>query len=747
MDTHFACLGSRFQRPGDATRDLSPLDDMLSPSVLSRLGAGAYSPQNIARREEEQFKEHCLRVITLFLVSLVVVTAGVSFWFFLGGPASYDPFCLSPIPGTDELGLFNSPFTCAGKLESESLHPVFDEYCESVLGFYESIDLKFLSLGTINSTYRFVQWWLAATGLEHPNLPIIVVNAVFHGIGGFVVYYVIRLLYWGGLRTLHKYRVAVYKREQKLNRMVVETVEVPPYQAPGKNRGIPVLKAELRDLPGIGPVTMCIGVDGSPVGYLPTNGAVASKAIRVKPEMSLRNSTLRSSVLPPPQLFCYDSEGRVIGGGFRSGNRLITAAHVWSENPSYIGRDTTKLIRVPDTAQVVSVSTKEGKGRAARIVDIVSVKFENDAIWSALSVKSSTITSATRGQGISVTGPHGDGVSMANGVVSDYGTHPLQFTHTASTVPGFSGCPIYQGTRVIGVHVCAVDDAARPHNVAIALYPLLKTVFFDDCVESDKTKDGLFSEDSQAWAAISEADYLLVRLSSTKGSFMKDQLQEFLIDHQGGSFSSPRWADIADDDSDGDGAVSDDSGEFEAKSLKELIESARRPPKGKSPLLEFVHPAGPSNQLSFSQAADQTPFRLRPSRSTTIVVPTGGGQSIATPKLSSTAATQTKRAPTRAKSTQTLKKAPSGSSQSSESMPGPQVATPKGASKSKPKASVQSHPRGRNSKQPAKRSEPGFPNGNLTLESLTQTVGRKALDDLLMSYLKKQIAKPTQGIL
>jgi hypothetical protein len=225
------------------------------------------------------------------------------------------------------------------------------------------------------------------------------------------------------------------------------------------------------------------------LGYVPKAAAsFIPEPGTIAPEAVMSNSILRPTTsVPKYQFFFYDEAGTVLGSGYRIDQcTFTTALHVWHSNAVNIGRTKTLTAPFRSLSEATTVVT------AGDIdLDVISVQID-ESIFSNLGISVAPLGPAVQGAGVSIYGQHLGLLMTSTGACDGRHDEPLQFLHTASTHPGFSGGPILQNRRVVGTHlgVAPVQNGSGfvPKNVGVAIHPLIGTAFFSTSVTIQETE-------------------------------------------------------------------------------------------------------------------------------------------------------------------------------------------------------------------------------------------------------------------
>lgn len=193
--------------------------------------------------------------------------------------------------------------------------------------------------------------------------------------------------------------------------------------------------------------------DGSLCGWTRSTGA-SSVADRhkhgISPEMSIPGSTRRVTGRGSYAVVFFDEQGTVIGNGFRWKDCVVTAAHVAADAFSW-GPTSDPTLR-----------TQKMPKRVRRVPKCdVSWFRVSPGVFAAMGVqalKRSRPTSVSSTVMVKCWDlEHEDWVRSMGSATGEYLENTIQ--HTASTIPGASGCPVLTtGDILTGVHVGSASN-------------------------------------------------------------------------------------------------------------------------------------------------------------------------------------------------------------------------------------------------------------------------------------------------
>jgi hypothetical protein len=193
----------------------------------------------------------------------------------------------------------------------------------------------------------------------------------------------------------------------------------------------------------------------------PNEGAVRTA------EMAMPGSTLCASAKRPLGAIMVANETTeltLVGCFFRYHDFLVTAAHVASQ--VHIGQADVYLVGTETNHRgTVLLNLKRPVSVDKELFDIDENNFRCETLdvfvkrlpakmWSALGITMVNVKKPSK-YGLTITSAgFVDGVLQAgNGTTRASKTSRCELAHTATTLPGFSGSPIFSGSSVVGVHV------------------------------------------------------------------------------------------------------------------------------------------------------------------------------------------------------------------------------------------------------------------------------------------------------
>lgn len=203
-------------------------------------------------------------------------------------------------------------------------------------------------------------------------------------------------------------------------------------------------------------------------------------------EMAVSGSRLSPQVLPKSVITIHNQEGVKIGMGCvvkvpgKVGLVMLTALHVLKASPN--------KINISKGAKMCEVAIENKSIYAlSKKLDMIALCL-NPNIWSVLSVSAAKIGPEISGAAITL---HGFNEEAAPSVSYGYmtkGLRAFQVNHTASTLPGWSGTPIFSADKVVGVHLGASPASGNNYGSSVFFRRMLYSP------ESSTTTGSMFSE-------------------------------------------------------------------------------------------------------------------------------------------------------------------------------------------------------------------------------------------------------------
>jgi hypothetical protein len=244
--------------------------------------------------------------------------------------------------------------------------------------------------------------------------------------------------------------------------------------------------AELADADGNG-----IGLIEMPVEDVTSSGTLD--------EMAIRGSTIS-----PCQdhkdfkgVVTFTSTGILVGVGFRIGEHLVVPAHVWDVSDAFASATQTLSDYHDQRWKVLRPNVQS---------DALFVEVPR-RVWSSLGVSSLKVATCSMGRPVVVRWINhtesDSGVQSSGPIRAREFTdrHTFALRHGAATRPGMSGSPVYQGGRVIGMHVAADHD--QKHNVFLSLIPNMDVAGIPNPTTTWATRIGITSE---SWDSVIHGD-------------------------------------------------------------------------------------------------------------------------------------------------------------------------------------------------------------------------------------------------
>lgn len=226
--------------------------------------------------------------------------------------------------------------------------------------------------------------------------------------------------------------------------------------------------------------------DGSKIYYVKYDGLI----IKATPqgddydaEMSMPNSTLVKSKERPVGVIIIEGDDgtyHVVGGFFRVNNYLVTANHVANIVVHTLGKfylarvkmDTGKKLAVVDEKKfpVDQDQWDPDNNVCSEQLDLFVIKL-TDVQWSSLGIKQVEAQASSFGMEVSSTGVVNHILFTAFGQTRK-ASQPWLLEHTASTNKGFSGFPVFRGSKVVGMHLGGSVKSNEMLRIEFILYCL-----------------------------------------------------------------------------------------------------------------------------------------------------------------------------------------------------------------------------------------------------------------------------------
>jgi hypothetical protein len=174
-----------------------------------------------------------------------------------------------------------------------------------------------------------------------------------------------------------------------------------------------------------------------------------SQPLNPKPfrfECAVKGSPIINSDRHPSACYITDDTGLVLGGGWRYGNYVLTAVHVMLSGAHSVCTSSTNCISIP-------LIRSNKKFEEFNGTDLAYFRLTEQQ-YSVLGLKKLNISSTAMpsvNDTIYVWAYYGNKWCRTRGHILEALTYP-DFCHSATTEPGYSGCIITNGTKVIGFH-------------------------------------------------------------------------------------------------------------------------------------------------------------------------------------------------------------------------------------------------------------------------------------------------------
>lgn len=305
------------------------------------------------------------------------------------------------------------------------------------------------------------------------------------------------------------------------------------------------------------------------------NVKLVTPSIQIE-EMAMPGSALCASVRRPVGAIMVaneDTELMAVGCFFRYKDWLVTAKHVANQvssgladvylaPPEVTSRGSTKL----NLKQVVHVDKSrfelDENLFSNQSLDVFVMKLTAKE-WTKLNLNTVHLKKATRyKQTISSAGYVNGVLQSGSGTTGKVKHTNFLLAHTASTLPGFSGSPIFSGSSVVGVHISGSKSENWLVRMEVVIHYLPRDEISTDMwaqeyLQSYKDRDEdleVYNEDDQ-WMGVSrngrlkllDEDELIERgMDPTDKVRRSDVNPSYSFDYQQGK----RWTDIDDDDDD-----------------------------------------------------------------------------------------------------------------------------------------------------------------------------------------------------
>lgn len=201
-------------------------------------------------------------------------------------------------------------------------------------------------------------------------------------------------------------------------------------------------------------------------------------------EMAMPNSLLSNSTKRPVGVIVTEIDGKplIVGGFFRINDYLITALHVAEQIMSrtvdfkYVGFDHKPNKSTLDMSKQIPVNkddySLDNNVIKTTVPDVYAMKMDSK-FWSILGITVSTFAMSHYHQTVTTAGVR-DAVLVAATGKTHANATDWMLDHTATTYSGFSGFPVYCGSRVVGMHVSGTPKANQMVRIEVILQLLPK---------------------------------------------------------------------------------------------------------------------------------------------------------------------------------------------------------------------------------------------------------------------------------
>jgi hypothetical protein len=361
-------------------------------------------------------------------------------------------------------------------------HPLYNYYMNRVhqLAVLVHLELFVVWIYCVESLGGLFVGYYESSGLEHPTIPIVVLNVLGLVLLMFTCYVLLHGLRW--LKTwVDTWFLRRNAERRKAQAEVLETIHPSP---------LPLRKARIgyKQITGSSELIRVVEIDGMTECFLLEDTPENPRESVETKEILQTDSNFYVTKLPASAVMFYDAAFRPIAMGTRVGNCLVTNAHVWMIS-KVAGRDSAKTLNL-ENHKVITFKTRNA------LVDIVIIPLTQSEL-SVLGAKVPPVRVLQSG-GVEVAA--GPGICQAVpvksvGPVKGRALNPLVFLHGCSTHSGFSGAGIYQGGKLVGIHIGGIGK----DNCGIVIAPFLPLV--PGCVKNEDnysySSESVFTRDSE----------------------------------------------------------------------------------------------------------------------------------------------------------------------------------------------------------------------------------------------------------
>lgn len=184
---------------------------------------------------------------------------------------------------------------------------------------------------------------------------------------------------------------------------------------------------------------VCTAKSSSPTLY---QGLTPEMAINASPTTKVVSGS------EPDSLVVLYREGRVIGFGARiksplGEDLLLTAKHVWDLEPTHMAKRGKSVPLAK--SRLIYFSNEE-------FLDFSFVELPS-GYWTSLGVRNTRLKKAGPRTPVRVFGGSSSQALFSASGLATYGKTSFELKHTATTVPGWSGTPLYHKGNVVGLHL------------------------------------------------------------------------------------------------------------------------------------------------------------------------------------------------------------------------------------------------------------------------------------------------------
>lgn len=262
-------------------------------------------------------------------------------------------------------------------------------------------------------------------------------------------------------------------------------------------------------------------------------------------------STVSPTAEPKSLVSIQSDDGRVLGCGARmahgSSDVFITASHVLREARSH-GKsiflakhdrsEVLQRVKLDPTWACEFYSSNE-------YVDLIAIQVPAYA-WSLLGVKTAPVAKVKSARTIvSAFGMSPTGKWMCSSGTALASQKPGALLHSCSTIPGWSGTPLYVGNSIIAIHRASngYGSDTRHRNVATVLHPITnqhETVDLSaPLMEITEQEIEQYVEDLQDIPILGKGRYL-----TTRTQYVRPHMSESELKAKSGYL----WSEVVDDD-------------------------------------------------------------------------------------------------------------------------------------------------------------------------------------------------------